>query len=49
MGPHDTPALMQIIGVGAAIMPMAVLGVVLTIASRPRRAPEPDKPPAPEV
>ena len=39
--------LKQVIGLGAAILPMAVLGVVLTIASRRRRAAEPAEPAEP--
>jgi hypothetical protein len=44
--------LKQVIGVGAAILPMAMLGVVLAVASRRRRAAtlaEPAAPPASEA
>jgi len=40
MDPAAPAGPMQVIGVGAALVPMAVLAVVLAIAARRRRAAE---------
>jgi hypothetical protein len=52
MDPNAMHPFMQVVGVGAAILPMAVLGVVLTMPWRRRPAAEltkPAKPPASEA